>query len=420
MLPRRLVSATALAAATLATAAALPAAAPAEDGYRETEYRADVTVDGSWTYHRKETWGDRNTDEVTANLDFVAKASIDDVLFRNGALATPERWGFGTTTGTGSAVHKVTRPVPATGSLETTTSTCDVGAGSDQYAELRSAPSTAGHVGLTVRLARGMQVAMSSPCADRIGASGMMDNPFAPFGGGVFDKTIQLPHEVIGFGEVTELLEAGSTQRSPAVCPGKDAFTDECAFAWTATVKLVRTGGEHYDPAQQPKPPTPPKPPVDPRAEAVAWAVDQYGKDEPAKVDPRAEAVAHAVDQYVVDPPMDARAQILSEVIDQYSREVELELGCTNGCSGTAEIIPGAAAGGGTATPRAFAAAKAKPVARIAFKVPAGKPRKIRLRLPAKARKALARARRGTVRVTLRPRRGGPVARRTLVLRRKR
>jgi hypothetical protein len=248
-----------------------------------------------------------------------------------------------------------------------------------------------------------------------------VDDPFGPIGGGVFDKTIQLPARGHRLRRDHRAPPGGSTQRSPAVCPGRDAFTDECTFTWDATVKFVRTGGEHYDPAQQPSQPAPPKPPVDPRAEAVAWAVDQYGKDEPAKVDPRAEAVAWAVDQYGKDsPPMDARAQILSEVIDQYSREVELELGCTNGCSGTAEIIPGAAADGGTAKPRAFTAAKGKPVARIAFRVPAGKPRKIRLRLPTKARKALAKARRGTVRVTLEPRRGGPIARRTLVLRRKR
>ncbi|HEX8120726.1 MAG TPA: hypothetical protein VF549_05590 [Solirubrobacteraceae bacterium] len=423
MLRRRLLSATALVATVASTALALPTAAPAEQ-YRETEYRADIEVKGEWNFHRKEAYGDRQVDEVTASANFSAKASIEYVLFRNGALVTPERWAPSTVTTTGSAIRKETRPKPGdTHVLDTITSNCDAGAVGAMPAQLRKGTNTAGHVGLVMRLTASIGM-NAGDCAERVGGSPMADDPYSPIGGDTFDKSIQLPSEVIGFGEITEFLQAGSTQKSPAVCPGKDAFTDECTFTWTATVKFVRTGGDLYDPAQQPPPPPPSdvNTGMDPRAEAISAAVAQYARDNPTPVDPRAEAVSHAVEEYGKHMYDDPRAQIISDAVAQYSRYVELELGCTNGCSGTGEITP---AGGG-AKPRAaggavaFAAGKAKPIARVKFTVPAGKPRKIRIRIPAKARAALKRVSRATMKVTLKAKKGGPTSTRTLVLRRAR
>jgi hypothetical protein len=429
MLRRRLLPATALIAAVAASALAVPASAPAEQ-YRETEYRADIEVKGEWSFHRKEAYGDRQVDEVTASANFTSKASIEYILFRNGVLITPERWAPPTVTTDGSAIRKETRPKPGdTHVLETITSNCDAGAVGALPAQLRPGTNTAGHVGLVMRLTASIGIS-AGDCGERIGGSPMADNPYSPIGGDTFDKSIQLPNEVIGFGEITEFLQAGSTQKSPAVCPGKDAFTDECTFTWTATVKFVRTGGDLYDPAQQPPPPPPPPPSnvntgMDPRAEAISAAVAQYAAENPTPVDPRAEAISHAVEEYGKHMYDDPRAQIISDAVEQYSRYVELELGCTNGCSGTGEITPVA---GGGAKPRAaggpvvFAAAKskAKPIARVKFTVPAGGPRKIRVKLSAKARAALKRVHRATMKVTLKAKKGGPTSTRTLVLRRAR
>jgi predicted flavoprotein YhiN len=154
---------------------------------------------------------------------------------------------------------------------------------------------------------------------------------------------------------------------------------------------------------------------VDPRAEAISKAVEQYVVDPaPSGVDPRAEAISHAVEQYGKEV-MDPRAQIISDAVDQYSRMVELELGCTGGCTGTAEITAG-----GSAAPRAVATASARKVlAKLKFRVPAGKPRKIRIALPPKARKALAKARGAKVKVTLKAK-NGPTRSRTLALRKRR
>ncbi|HEX2087163.1 MAG TPA: hypothetical protein VHF89_15890, partial [Solirubrobacteraceae bacterium] len=312
MLRRRLTAAIVLAATAAAVAMAVPAAAPAQQ-YRETDYRADIVVDGEWTYHRKEAYGDRRVDEVTASVNFTARASIEYVLFRNGVLATPERWAPSTVTSSGSAIRKETRPkVGDDRVLETITSNCDAGALGAMPAQLRAGTSTPGHAGIVVRLTSSVSIGMGG-CGDRVGGSPMIDDPYSPIGGGVFDKSIQMPHEAIGFGEITELLQAGSTQRSPAVCPGHDAFTDECTFNWTATVKFVRTGGDVYDPAQQPPPPPPPPPSgVDPRAEAISAAVAQYARENPTPVDPRAEAISHAVEQYGKNMYDDPRAQIIS------------------------------------------------------------------------------------------------------------
>lgn len=427
---RRFLTFAVLVVVAATSALAVPAVAPADGGeYRETEYRADVELRGSWTFHRKEAYGDRQVDEVTANLEFTAKASMEYVLFRNGELVTPERWAVPTVESTGSAVRKETRPKPGDNDvLETITTTCDGVANAALRTELRAAPGSADSAGMVVRLVSGVTVGVGS-CGERVEGSPAIDNPYSPIGGDVFDKTIQMPHEVIGFGEITEFLSAGSSQKSPAVCPGKDAFTDECTFTWTATVKFVRTGGDVYDPAQdkpKPPPPPPPTPPIDPRADAISRAVAQYVVDNPTPIDPRADAIRRAVEQYGKNMYDDPRAQIISDAVAQYGRYVEMELGCTGGCAGTGVITAGGGAGGGSvpggggAKPRAFSAADRarKVVARVKFTVPAGKPRKIRVRIPAKARRALARSSRATMKVTLKARRGGPTSTRTLVVRR--
>jgi hypothetical protein len=61
--------------------------------------------------------------------------------------------------------------------------------------------------------------------------------------------------------------------------------------------------------------------PLDPRAEAIAQAVAQYG---PEPLDPRAEAISQAVAQYGI--PVDPRAEIISWAAAQYPHEVARDI----------------------------------------------------------------------------------------------
>ena len=222
----------------------------------------------------------------------------------------------------------------------------------------------------------------------------------------MFDAQFSLPHEAIGMGKIIQNVYASPANRSPQFCPGKDAHTTACGFNWTGQLTFTKVGEWQYGietPGQEP-----PTPPYDPRAEAISQAVAQYGQTAP--VDPRAEAISRAVEQYGKEP-VDPRAQIISDAVEQYGRELRLEVGCSGGCTGTAVISPGAAA-----TPRAYAAAR-KALAKLRFKVPAGKPRVVRIKLTPKARAALRRARKARVQITLKPK-SGPTRKTTLRLRR--
>jgi hypothetical protein len=399
-----------LAAAALSLAAvalpllAAPAAAPAEV-YHETEYSARVQVTATWKYHRQEDFGDRETDEVTANATVTSSATLEHLLFRNGELITPPRIGTASVTATGGVTHRHTYPKrDGTNAMETKVTNCGVSPIAALPAELRAAQGPAGHASFVVRPMEG--VGLSYPgCSPRPGNGVAFDVAFKPWATGVYDTMLQLPHEVIGMGKIIEMTEALPIQRSPFFCPGKDAFTDDCEFTWTGRVTLTRTGGDLYDPAKPP-------PPVDPRAEAISRAVEQYGQElPPVPVDPRAEAISKAVEQYgreIADP----RARIISDAVRQYGDQLRFEANCPSGCEGAAVITPG---GGARARTRAHGSA-ARALATLRFKVRPGR-RQVRLTLPRAARKALRRSRTARVRLTLAPKGGAPF-RTTLKLRR--
>ena len=219
-----------------------------------------------------------------------------------------------------------------------------------------------------------------------------------------YETSFTFPREAIGMGKVVQLIDLPVRGR---ICPnnihgGMDwcMLDIEAKLTFTEIDEWVDDDGT---PVDQPKPPPPPPPAPEPKP-----------TPEPEPWDPRADAISQAVAQYGRQPVRDVRAEIISDAVQWYVRRVELELGCSGGCKGTAVIRAG-----GTA-PRAVAtAASRKVVGRIRFRVPAGAPRKVRLRLPAKARRALRRAGRATRTVTLRPQ-DGPAATRTLELRRPR
>jgi hypothetical protein len=222
-----------------------------------------------------------------------------------------------------------------------------------------------------------------------------------------YDSQFSFPREAIGMGKVVQLITLPVRGR---ICPNNiHAGMDVCLLDVEAKVTFTKVDEWVADDGT-PADPLPPAPPVDPRAEAISNAVAQYGKDL-APSDPRADAISNAVAQYGKEPPRDPRAEIISNAVRQYGRKLELRVGCSGGCRGTAVVSTGGAA------PRSGAPPARKVVGRVTFRVAAGKPRRVRLTLPAKARRALARAGRAWVTVTLEPK-NGPKAARTLELRR--
>jgi hypothetical protein len=297
----------------------------------------------------------------------------------------------------------------------TTKGTCKpVGLDMGGLADLKRSATQpkAGWESLDIRLTE--MLPMSHQCANTgISVDTNLAGYGAEFPHGVFDATFSLPYEAIGMGKVIQNLGATETHRSPAYCPGSEAYTTSCEFTWSAQLTFTKVADYQYN-GDDYAPPPATGTGVDPRAEAISHAVEQYGRDLP--VDPRADAISKAVEQYGKEPVRDVRAEIISWAVEQYGKSVEMELGCSNGCAGTAVITPGAGASGG-AKPRAFMAAAARrAVAKIRFKVKAGPPRKVHLKLPAKARKALRKAGGGRLVLTLRPKKGGPTVRRTLAL----
>jgi hypothetical protein len=382
MLKPRTIIAAALAVAGLAA----PAVSAAQE-IHETEYKAYLQVVAKWKYARDETIAPGERDEMTAEATLYATSRIDNILFRDGKLMTTERWSGPTDTLVeGSAWHRYQRPDPSKpGRVITEVHNCTPATGPAPLPSLlMDADSQPDHTGLSVRLLSGAPIGLDH-CAPRI-RGGVEFGNLAGFGAGTFDALIQLPHEVIGMGKVIELVTPLPVQVAPFYCPGKQPeVTTNCEFSWTGKLTLERTGGWLYDPAKEP-----PKPQFDPRADAVSKAVEQYGKPvppPPPPVDPRADAISRAVEQYGKEPSIAPRGA------RQAGDKLTFTAGCPTGCTGTAVFTRG-----GGAKPRAAAT-----LGRVTFKVPAGKPRKITIRLPRKARRA------GRVAITLTPKSGAPV-----------
>ena len=429
--------------AVAAACLAAPALAPAQPAFYEVEYAIDFEATAQWKLDRTdENAGGTTKDTWAVETESKLKGTLENITFRNGALLNAGvPFGFATQTnsGGGPAKHESWDPIDKV--WDTTTSTCTalpsaLPPGSIMLGRDESAPAGGNETALIARFADGPMVNFSCPG---------MNNPdvllsnYSQFPNGTFDAKFKLPLETIGMGTIIQHVSGTSEQQSPAFCPGASnvngSTTRSCEFKWTGKLTFNKVGEWQYE-GDLPTPPpttggggsTPPPtgggsetpddnggyaPPVinpeikDPRAEAIAHAVEQYGK-EPAKIDPRAEAISHAVEQYGKDPvPFDPRADAISKAVEWYGRQVEFEASCPTGCSGTAEILP--RGGGGKARPRAYMAAAAKALAKLKFKVAPGARSKVRVKVPAKARKALKRLRGARVRITLVPVGGKPV-----------
>jgi hypothetical protein len=397
--------ATALAVTTLLAVAAVlaPSSASAEPAFYEVEYSVEVDITANWSISQKDM-DDYPKGEFGGDIKARLQGTVDSVLFRNGRLLPEQPTGWTELTATGAGYTETTSWDPIDQEEDVTTGTCTADSaysGSSTYVRRAASQPNATAERLTWRLAEAVPVGFVCGTNAFETAADLAYNGSA-FPGGVFDTTFELPHEAIGMGKIIQHVSAGSSQRSPEHCPGKDAeYTVGCAFTWSGKLTFTKTDEWQYN-GDDPK--IPPPPPIDPRAEAIIHAVEQYGKE---PVDPRADAVVKAVEQY--QPAIDPRADAVSKAVEQYGQELRFKAVCQTGCTGTAEILPG-----GSRKPfSARAAAARKALAKLKFKVPAGKPREIRLKLPRKARAALKRARGASVKLTLKPKTG---ARKTLTL----
>lgn len=193
---------------------------------------------------------------------------------------------------------------------------------------------------------------------------------------GEFDQVFELPPEAVGAGKVVQLVQPRPGQVIPVQCPGySQARGERCTskLEWSGQVVFTKIGEtpDQGDDLITPLTPAPPVPAPPAPAPAPAPRPIDDGDD-------------------LITPLVPARASV-----DRSGRTVSFRAGCAAGCTGTAVLS--------TATTRVRAAgARSRRLVTLRFKVAAGAPRTVRLRLPAGARAGLRRARSARLAITLR------------------
>ena len=201
------------------------------------------------------------------------------------------------------------------------------------------------------------------------------EDGYAKAGTHTFDTPFSLPREVFGMGYVEQLipLQVVDGER----CPGRLYDTTTCRLEWSGKVIFRKLWEKtvKIDPPAAPAPapksddddflvplvPPAPKPAPKPPADEDDWLV-----------------------------PL---VQQSSAKVDASGSSASVTVTCATGCSGDIELVP-------LTTGGARAAAKPKAIAKARFRVPAGKPTKVRLKLGREARRALRRTRRAQLRLT--------------------
>lgn len=196
---------------------------------------------------------------------------------------------------------------------------------------------------------------------------------FGDVGTGMWDAEFTVPMGMLGQEEMR--FPIANTVSGPE-CPGFDEETTICELSFEGEVVFKKTGWsevrygdaakdgvreERHYPVQPGEPLVVPQPQPQPQPEP-----------QPAPVQPAFEALS-------ADASLSASA-------------LTVPVTCAAGCAGTATVTLPAGA-------KARAAAKAKPIAKTRFEVAPGATAKVRVKIPARARKAVRRA--GAVKVTL-------------------
>ncbi|HYI35239.1 MAG TPA: hypothetical protein VEX39_01430 [Thermoleophilaceae bacterium] len=358
----------ALTTAALAMACGPAAAEAATIKLTHYDVEADVTLVHDHAYHFATGWESQDTDvQLVSDLH----TKLGRITFRDGYLMSPVAQGQATADSSGVAKgHYANKVFSGSRSCDTTTGPLPSGQGTIDSDLL--APLTGEAFNLRVT----DQVRVDWQCRgdERVSATApyeYTDNGPA-LGSGPLDTQFEIPHEAVGYGKIIQNIKGPGG----GFCAGAHlSGTTKCGYNWTGEVTLTKTSETVISDVAEPQ-------------QAVVPSGSGRGHKEPT---------AAEIDELLV-PLVPAKAA----KADAKGSTVSLTASCPTGCAGTAALtVAGAKASG---------AAKARmPVATMRFKVKAGMPRLVKLRLPKKAARALRRARKGKLAVSLKPKRGRTV-----------
>jgi hypothetical protein len=202
----------------------------------------------------------------------------------------------------------------------------------------------------------------------------------AEIGEGAMDASFTIPRDIIGHGKIIQLVK-GAPEFAWQKCPGQYDDLWTCTGGWEGTVtftKVSDTGAPA--PAPAPAPATKPAPAPIPAPKPFDDADDLLAPLVPAKA-----------------------------AVDAKGATASFTATCPTSCSGTATFTSGGSGGKARA-----AAAKALGTAKFTVKAGA-KQQTVKVKLPAKARKALKRTKTLKMALVLKPK-AGKAKRATLVL----
>lgn len=217
----------------------------------------------------------------------------------------------------------------------------------------------------------------SHPGVDLAEIGEMGENGEIPAGKHTFDTPFSLPREVFGMGYIEQIIpeQVVTGER----CPSRTYDTVECKLTWSGKVifrklwenTVTSENGEVLPPSTHKGDAPMDIPPLVP----------------PAPKPPAPKPPVSEDDDFLV--PL---VQPDSAKLDASGKTATVTVTCGGGCAGTASIVAGS--GGGAR------AAASKPLASAKFRVPAGKKAtKVRVKLGAKARRKLRRARSAKLRL---------------------
>ncbi|HEX5911081.1 MAG TPA: hypothetical protein VFY44_11350 [Thermoleophilaceae bacterium] len=367
-MPKRSHTSIALTTAALALACGPAAAEAASVKLVHYDVEADVTLVHDHAYHFATAWESQDTDvQLVSDLH----AKLGRITFRDGYLMSPVAQGEATADSSGVAKgHYANKVFSGSRSCDTTTGPLPSGQGtidSDLLAPLTGEA-------FNLRVADQVRVDWQCRGDERVSATApyeYTDNGPA-LGSGPLDAQFEIPHEAVGYGKIIQNIKGPGG----AFCAGAHlAGTTKCAYDWAGDVTFTKTSETVISDVGEP-------------GQAVAPSGSASGQKTPA---------SENLDELLV-PLVPAKAA----TADAKGSTVSLTASCPTGCAGTAALTVAGA--------KASAAGKArKPVATMRFRVKAGKPRLVKLRVPKKAARALRKAGKGKLAVTLRPKRGRAV-----------
>ena len=205
----------------------------------------------------------------------------------------------------------------------------------------------------------------------------------------VFEQRFDLPPEAVGAGKIVQVVNPQPGQVLAGDCPGySQAPGERCSatLQWSGTITFTKTGDWAVAP--------PAKKPFDDGDDLIAPLVPPKptddGDDLIAPLVPPKKTFDDGDD--LIAPLVPAKPKV-----GPGAKTVTFKASCPAGCAGTAVV---------TAAGRARAAVAKASVLR--FRVAAGAPKTVRLKLPASVRRKLRGAKKARIVVTMRPPEGAP------------